>query len=63
MNTKPEAQRLDKLQPISLRLTDAEKRQARRLAQEEARSMANFARQMYLLGLRHYQQQQEAATA
>lgn len=61
MNRKPADQRLDKLQPIALRLTPAEKRQAAALAQEEARSTANFARQMYLRGLAGYLAEQRQA--
>lgn len=58
MNTKPPAYRLDKLQPIALRLTAAEKRQAKKLALDDARSTASFARQMYLRGLALYLDEQ-----
>lgn len=46
--------------PIALRLTEEEREEAFNRAGAEGRTAANFARQMYLLGLRHYQQQQAA---
>jgi len=51
MNVKPRHSKLNKELPIALRLTDAERAQAKRLAAKEARSMGGFARLMYLRGL------------
>ena len=45
----------------SLRLTASERQQAKQLADDNGRSTANFARQMYLRGLTLYLAEQRQA--
>jgi hypothetical protein len=54
MKTKPKTRKLNTARPIALRLTDVERTQAFRMAADDGRSAAGFARAMYLRGLREY---------
>lgn len=61
MNCKPAAEKLDRAYPIALRLTTRERSQAKKLATDDGRSTASFARQMYLRGLALYLDEQRKA--
>jgi len=54
MNIKQRSHKLNRALPIALRLTEAERVQAHRLASDDGRSAAGFARLMYLRGLSTY---------
>ncbi len=61
MNRKAPSQKLERSLPIALRLTASERQQAKQLAEDNGRSTANFARQMYLRGLTLYLAEQRQA--
>lgn len=61
MNTKPRSEKLFLARPIALRLTDKERTQAKKLAANDGRSAAGFARQMYLRGLAAYLSESRSA--
>ncbi len=44
--------------PIAIRLAPAEKERTQQHAVREGRSLGNFARRVYLLGLAHYEAEQ-----
>ncbi len=61
MNRKAPADKLVRHLPIALRLTTQERSQAKKLASDDGRSTASFARQMYLRGLALYLDEQRKA--
>lgn len=60
---RPTSDRRFSGQAIALRLPEPYMAETMRLAEQEASTPASFARRIYLIGLRQFQQQQEAATA
>lgn len=54
MNVKPSDQKLNVSKPVALRLTESERNEAQKLALRDERSVASFARLMYLRGLARY---------
>lgn len=54
MNIKSRSHKLNRALPIALRLTEDERKQAHKLASDDGRSAAGFARLMYLRGLNTY---------
>jgi len=49
--------------PIAMRLAPSEKERTQQYAAREGRSLGNFARRVYLLGLAQYEAEQAGASA